>query len=132
MINKLNDSFTAKELKLKGSIFDIRFKSSWKIDYDKPKSSINEIDFKNPNIYVKNLFSYLDNNDFKGSSSLDFLNENISFNYNYKDEKIQIYSPSNKKNQKIKINSNIELDPFYFNGEIILKTKKLVYNRLYP
>ena len=124
---QLNDSFTAKELKLKGSIFDIRFKSSWKIDYDKPKSSINEIDFKNPNIYVKNLFSYLDNNDFKGSSSLDFLNENISFNYNYKDEKIQIYSPSNKKNQKIKINSNIELDPFYFNGEIIFEEKKISF-----
>ena len=122
---KINENYTAKELKLKGSIFDINFSSKWRKEYKQPKSSINEINLKNPKIYIKNLFTFENKKNFKGSSSIDFLNENITFNYIYGDEEIKIYSPDKKKNQKIKFFSEIELNPFYLNGEIIFEEKKL-------
>ena len=124
---QINENFSAKEFKLKGSIFDIDFKSNWKRNYNEPKSSLNELNFKSPNIYIKNLFKYKNNKEFNGSSSIDFLNENISFNYYYKDAIIKINSPDKKNNQKIKLNSVIELNPFYLNGEIIFEEKKISF-----
>ena len=122
---KINENYTGKELKLKGSIFDINFSSKWRREYTRPKSSLNEINLKNPKIYIKNLFKFENKKNFKGASSIDFLNENISFNYIYNDEEIKIFSPDKKKNQKIKFFSTIELNPFFLNGEIIFKEKKL-------
>ena len=124
---QINENFSAKEFKLKGSIFDIEFKSNWKRNYSEPKSSLNELNLKNPNIYIKNLFKYENKKVFKGSSSIDFLNENISFNYNYKDHIIKINSPEKKNNQKIKFNSIVELNPFYLDGEIIFEEKKVSF-----
>ena len=60
-------------------------------------------------------------------ASIDFLNENISFNYKYLKDKIEINSPNENNNQKIRINSKIELDPFYFDGEIIFEDKSLTF-----
>ena len=122
---QLNDALTNKDLKLNGSIFGIQFSSSWKTNLKNPKSSINEISLKKPNILIKNLFTFKNENNFYGSSSIDFLNENLSFNYNYNDQKIKIFSKNEKKNQKIKLKSQIELNPFYINGEIIFEEKKL-------
>ncbi len=127
VIYQINENFSAKELKLKGSIFDIEFKSNWKRNYNEPKSSLNELNLKNPNIYIKNLFKYENKKEFNGSSSIDFLNENITFNYNYKDSIIKINSPEKKNNQKIKFNSIIELNPFYLDGEIIFEEKKISF-----
>ena len=124
---QINENFSAKELQLKGTIFDIEFKSNWKRNYNQPKSSLNEIRLKNPNIYIKNLFKYENEKEFKGGSSIDFLNENISFNYNFKDFIIKISSPEKKNNQKIKLNSIIELNPFYLDGEIIFEEKKVSF-----
>ena len=127
IIYQINENFSAKELKIKGSIFDIEFKSNWKRNYNEPKSSLNELIFKNPNIYIKNLFEYENKKEFNGSSSIDFLNENISFNYNYKDSIIKINSPEKKNNQKIKFNSIIELNPFYIDGEMIFEEKQVSF-----
>ncbi len=124
---QINENFSAKEFKLKGSIFDIEFKSNWRRNYSDPKSSLNELNFRKPSIYIKNLFKYENESEFKGSSSIDFLNENISFSYNYKNSTITINSPEKKNNQKIKFNSTIELDPFYLDGEIIFEEKKVSF-----
>ena len=124
---QINEKNKSKELKLKGSIFDIEFSSIWKRSYKKPKSTFNEITLTNPDIYIKNIFSFKNKNNFDGSSSIDFLNENISFNYKYQNQKLIINSSDEKNNQQIKFNSNIELDPFYFDGEIIFEQKKLSF-----
>jgi len=124
---QINDNNNSKELKLKGSVFDIEFSSVWKRNYDKPKSTINEINLTNPNIFIRNLFSFENESSFNGVSSIDFLNENISFNYKYLKDKIEINSPNENNNQKIRINSKIELDPFYFDGEIIFEDKSLTF-----
>ena len=124
---QINEKNKSKELKLKGSIFDIEFSSIWKRSYKKPKSTSNEITLTNPDIYIKNIFLFKNKNNFDGSSSIDFLNENISFNYKYENQKISINSPNEKNNQQIRFNSNIELNPFYFDGEIIFEQKKLSF-----
>ena len=124
---QINEKNKSKELKLKGSIFDIEFNSIWKRSYKKPKSTSNEITLTNPDIYIKNIFLFKNKNNFNGSSSIDFLNENVSFNYKYENQKISINSPNEKNNQQIRFNSNIELNPFYFDGEIIFDQKKLSF-----
>ena len=122
---RINDNFTSKEFKLIGSIFDIEFKSNWKKNFDLPSTSVNEINLNNPDIYIKNLFTYKNQKEFNGSSSIDFLNENISFDYNFKDSQIKLNSSEKKNNQKIKFNSTIELNPFYLDGNIIFEEKNI-------
>ncbi len=124
---QINENFTAKELKLKGSIFDIDFTSYWKRNYNEPKSTLNEIKLKNPNVFIKNLFIYENQNEFRGSSSIKFLNESILFDYFFKNSKIKVSSPDQKNNQSIKLNSSIELNPFYFNGEITFEKKNISF-----
>ena len=122
---RINDNFTSKEFKLIGSIFDIEFKSNWKKNFDLPSTSVNEINLNNPDIYIKNVFTYKNQKEFNGSSSIDFLNENISFDYNFKDFQIKLNSSEKKNNQKIKFNSTIELNPFYLDGNIIFEEKNI-------
>ncbi len=122
---RINDNFTSKEFKLIGSIFDIEFKSNWKKNFDLPSTSVNEINLNNPDIYIKNVFNYKNQKEFNGSSSIDFLNENISFDYNFKDSQIKLNSSEKKNNQKIKFNSTIELNPFYLDGNIIFEEKNI-------
>tara|TARA_Y100000741_G_scaffold251374_1_gene193340 strand:- start:686 stop:2050 length:1365 start_codon:yes stop_codon:yes gene_type:complete len=121
LINKKNNS---KEFKINGNIFDVNYNSSWKRYYNKPKETLNEINLKNPNLLIKNVFSFTSNSNFNGKSSINFLNENFIINYLVKDKKIIINSPQNY-NQKIKLTSNIELDPFYFDATITTDQKDI-------
>ncbi|MFL2892182.1 MAG: hypothetical protein ACJZ8F_01755 [Candidatus Pelagibacter sp.] len=122
---QINENFTSKEFKLIGSIFDIEFKSNWKKNFNLPSTSVNEISLNNPDIYIKNVFTYKNQKEFNGSSSIDFLNENISFDYNFNDSQIKLNSSGKKNNQKIKFNSTIELNPFYLDGNIIFEEKNI-------
>ncbi len=124
LINNKNNS---KELKITGNIFDIKYHSHWKRSYNTPKNSINEIKFKNPNLIIKNLFTFNNNLNFNGKSSINFLNEDIIFNYSRKDKKIVINSPNQSKNQKIKLNSIIELDPFFFDATVNFNNKDISF-----
>ena len=119
----INKNTNSKELKIKGSIFDINYNSFWKRSYDEPKNSLNEIKLKNPNLFIKNFFSYNDNSNFSGQSSIKFLNEDIFINYLIKDNIIFINSPNESKSQKIKFNSKIELDPFHIDAKININNK---------
>ncbi len=120
LINNKNNS---KELKIKGNIFDVDYYSFWKRDYDNPNKTLNEIRLKNPNLFIKNFFSFKGKLFFKGKSSINFLNENIIINYLMKDSKIYIDSPNQNSSQKIKLNSKIELDPFFFDAKINIDHK---------
>ena len=114
----INEKSKFKQLKIHGNIFDIDYNSTWKRYYDNPKNTQNEIKFKNPNFFVKNYFTFKNSNNFKGSSFINFLNDEIIFNYFYNTDKILINSPNLNNNQKVMIYSNIELNPFYFNSQI--------------
>jgi len=119
----INNKNNSKELKIKGNLFDINYYSSWKRFYDNPKYSFNEIKLKNPNLFIKNSFSLEDKSIFRGKSSINFLNEDFIINYLIKDNKIFINSSNQIKNQKIKLNSIIELEPFFFDATINIDQK---------
>tara|TARA_Y100000741_G_scaffold156214_1_gene118096 strand:+ start:379 stop:1743 length:1365 start_codon:yes stop_codon:yes gene_type:complete len=115
LINNKNNS---KEFKIQGNLFDVDYNSSWKRFYKNPKNSIIEIKSKKPNLFIKNLFSFEDNFNFSGKSSISFLKEDIFINYSKKESKIFINSPNENKNQKIQFKSKIELEPFFINAII--------------
>tara|TARA_B100001250_G_scaffold275397_1_gene237895 strand:+ start:712 stop:2076 length:1365 start_codon:yes stop_codon:yes gene_type:complete len=121
-----------KQLKLKGNIFDTKYHSVWKKNYDDPNKTSNEIKFKNPNLKITNNFVLNENSIFSGKSLINFLNENIIINYEFDKDTVSINSPANIVNQKIKIFSNINLDPFYLDAKIIMieKNYKFLINYL--
>jgi len=47
-----------KKLNIKGNLFDLNFKSFWKKKYNSQMNSQIEIDFKEPNISIKNQLNY--------------------------------------------------------------------------
>ena len=130
----INTKSSSKELNIKGNIFDIDYDSSWKRSYKEPKKSINEIKFKNPNLFMKNFFSFENKKSFSGKSLISFMNEDIIIDYLKKDKKIFISSPDQSKNQKIKLSSEIELEPFYIDATVDINNKDinfLIDNLLY-
>ncbi len=122
LINKKNNS---KQLKINGNIFDVNYSSFWKRNYDNPNETLNEIHLKKPNLNIKNFFSFKNSEDFSGKSSINFLNEDIVIKYQLKNNEIFINSPNT--NQKIKLNSRIELDPFFFDAKIDIDDKDISF-----
>jgi hypothetical protein len=112
-----------KKLNIKGNIFDLNFKSFWKKKYNSQMNSQIEIDFKKPNILIKNELNYDNNSSFEGTTLFNFLNQNIEIQYRFKNDIILLKSPKN--NNDIKINSTIELSPFYINSNITLNKQNL-------
>ena len=126
-IEKINFSTSQqddfKKLNIKGNLFDLNFKSLWKKKYNYKMNSQIEIDFKEPNILIKNELNYDNNSSFEGATSLNFLNQNIEIGYQLKNNIISLKSPQN--NNDIKIDTTIELSPFYLNSNIILNKQNI-------
>ena len=120
-ITSKQDNF--KKLNIKGILFDLNFKSLWQKKYNSEMNSQIEIDFKEPNISIKNQLNYKDRPSLDGSILITFFNQNIEIDYIYENNKITLTSP-NKAND-IKINSSIELRPFYLNSNITLNQQNL-------
>ncbi len=112
-----------KKLNIKGNLFDLNFKSLWKKKYNSQTNSQLEIDFEDPNILIKNQLNYNNNSNYKGSTSINFLNKNIEIDYRVKNNLITLKTPNNAKN--IKIDTKIELSPFNLNANIVLNKQNL-------
>ncbi len=112
-----------KKFNINGNIFDVDFLSLWKRNYDNPKETFNQINIKNPDLDIKNLFFLEGNKKFSGKSTINFLNEKIIINYKFRDNKILVDSPN--ENQNIKFISKIELDPFFFESKINIDNKDI-------
>ena len=112
-----------KKLNVNGNLFDLNFKSIWKKEFISQFNSQVEIDFKKPNILIKNVLDFENRSDFSGSTFINFLNHNIEVDYKFKNNKIFLKSPENNNN--IKIESIIELKPFHLNSNIILNKQNL-------
>ena len=119
--SSVKDNF--KKLNIKGNIFDLNFKSQWKKLYDTKKESEIEVDFRNPNIFIKNKINYDDISNLNGSVFFDFLNQNIEIDYQLKNNSLFLKSPDNIND--IKIDALIELKPFNLNSNIYLNRLKL-------
>ncbi len=120
-ITSKQDNF--KKLNIKGILFDLNFKSFWKKKFNSQMNSQIEIDFKEPNILIKNELNHYNNSSFEGAALFNFLNQNIEIAYQLKNNIISLKSPQN--NNDIKINSTIELSPFYLNSNITLNKQSL-------
>lgn len=123
----IDEKNKTKKLKIKGNLFDINYNSLWKKNYNSPKKTFNEIKLKKPNILINNLFSFEDNSNFSGNSSINFLGEDININYFVEENRIILKSNNEFKNQKFKIDSIFELNPFYFNSQITLLNQDLQF-----
>jgi hypothetical protein len=112
-----------KKLQINGNVFDIEYKSSWKKFYNVPVKTYNAIKFKNPNLKIINNFTFKDESNYLGNSLVTYLNENIGITYKFEKDRILIKPSSKLKKQKIKIFSDIGLNPFYFDMQITLVDK---------
>jgi len=114
-----------RKLNLKGNLFDIKFKSAWKKEYNSEMSSQIEIDFEEPNILIKNQLNYNSSSNYNGSTSINFLNQNFEVEYKLKNNLIILKSPNETNN--IQLDTKIELSPFYINSDIILNKQNLKF-----
>ncbi len=121
---KINNKNKIKSLIINGQLFGLNFKSEWKRNYITPKISSHSIDIFNPNIEIKNIFEFQNTNKFKGTSQIFYDQDKLVYNYQFNNNKININSP-NIKNSNFNLNSEIQLNPFYFVGDILIKKKKL-------
>ena len=84
LVLQLRKKDNFKKLNINGNIFDLNFKSIWKKEFNSEMNSQIEIDFKQPNIFIKNKLNYNNNSNFKGSTLINFLNKNIEIDYKLK------------------------------------------------
>ena len=121
---KINNKSKMKSFVVNGKIFGLNYKSEWKRNYDTPKISLHNVDIFNPNIEFKNKLKFMDKENFNIHSNIEYAQDKMEYNIKYKDGIINIYSP-NKNKTNFNIKSRIQLKPFYFEGGLIIKNKKV-------
>jgi len=121
---KINDKNKIKNLTINGKIFGLNYKSEWKRKYDTPKLSFHIINIFNPKIEFKNKFESIDRKKFNIHSNIAYLQDKMEYNIQFQNGIIDISSP-NKNKTNFNIKSRIQLNPFYFNGSLIIKNKKI-------
>ena len=113
---KINNKIKVKNFTIDGELFGLNFKSEWKRNYETPKKIYHKIDVFNPIIEIKNIFEFEKNNNFNGNSSIVYGQEKLEYNINFDNNNLIIYSP-NQKNTNFNLNSKIQINPFYVDGE---------------
>ena len=123
--NKINNKTKVKNLLIDGEIFGLNFKSDWKRNYNNPKISLHTINFFNPNIEIKNEYKFENSKKFKISTSISIFQDRLEYILYNDNGVINLFSPSDKKNINFKIQSIIKLNPFFFDGSLLIKNKKI-------
>ena len=121
---KINTKTKIKNFTIDGEIFGLTFKSDWKRSYYNPEISTHNIDVYNPNIFINNTFKFKNSKNFIGQTEIEYMQDKMNYNIIFENDTISITSPTiNKTN--FNIDSNINLNPFYLNGELSIKNKKV-------
>ena len=123
--NKIDNKNKEKNLLIEGKIFGLNFKSDWKRYYDNPNTSLHTIDFFNPNIEIKNKYKYENSKKFKILTSISIAQDRLEYNLYNDNGVINLFSSSDKKNINFITKSIIKLNPFYFDGSLLIKNKKI-------
>ena len=121
---KINNKTKIKNFSIEGLIFGIEFNSNWKRDYTTPKNSFHVVKTFNPGIEIKNIFESQTINKFSTSTEIDYHQDKLEYDIEFNNNKIKITSPD-KNNLNFIINSDIQLNPFFFNGDVTIKNKKI-------
>ena len=121
---KINNKNRVKNFNVTGQIFGLNFKSEWKRNYDFPKKSFHNIILFNPKIEIENNFKFENKKKFNLNTEILYQRDNLTYVIQFENEKINIFSPNDDKTN-FNIYSKINLNPFYFEGELLIKNKKV-------
>ena len=121
---KINNKSKNKNFIIDGNVFGLKFKSEWKRNYDYPKISNHKIKISNPKLEINNNFKLEDFKKFNLKSEIIYGQDELEYNILFNDDIINISSP-NKDNKNFNLDSRIQLKPFYFEGELVIKNKKI-------
>mgnify|MGYP000244399773 CR=1 FL=1 len=124
IIYKINNKSKLKSFIINGEVFGVKYKSEWIRNYNYPKESIHTINLIDPKVEIRNKLINENNKNFKIVSEIQYIQNKIIYNINFNESFINISSP-NKENLNFKINTNINLNPFYFTGSLIVKKIKV-------
>ena len=122
---KIDKKNKIKIFTLIGEIFGLNFKSDWRRDYKSPKTSINIVNIFNPNLEIKNIFEFESTQNFKGQSQMSYSQNKMEYNLIFKDNIVKFISPKQKKNLNFIFEGKVQLKPFYFDGKLLIKDKKI-------
>ena len=110
----------SKKLNIAGNLFGSNFKFNWIKNFSNPYISSSNINFKNPNLNILNKFNK-ENEDFtKAETNINFLRNNLNLNYKFNRENIELIDNESKKINHSKLIGKINLDPFFFDLNLIL------------
>ena len=122
-----------KKLNILGNLFGSNFKFSWKKNFTNPYVSISDIKFNSPKINISNKFDKENENFTIGNTNIELLKNNLDLNYKFNKTKIELLDDKIKKINQSKLIGKIELDPFFFDLNLILSGVRLqtVLNNLF-
>ncbi len=124
ILYKINNKSKIKSLLINGKVFGLKFKSEWKRNYQSPKTSLHNVNIIDPNINITNIFEFNNDKEFRIRSEIIHAKDKLKYNFRFNKDKLNISSP-NKDETNFNIDSIVQLNPFYLNGELIIKNKKI-------
>ncbi len=109
-----------KKLHILGNLFGSNFKFSWKKNFSNPYVSISDIKFNSPNINISNKFNKENHNFTTAKTKIELLKNYLDLNYKFNKSSIVLEDDKSKKINHSKLIGKIELEPFYFDLNLIL------------
>ena len=114
-----------KKLNIFGNLFGSDFKFNWENNFSDPYISKSKIKFNNPNLNILNEFDRKNENFINSQTVLEFLTNNLVLNYKYNNNNVELFDDKSKKINQSKLIGNINLDPFFFNLNLVLSGIKI-------
>ena len=124
ILYKINNKTKVKNFNINGEVFGLNFKSEWERDYTKPAKILHNIDIIYPKVEIKNSIEFKKNNKFHGKSQINYRQDKLEYNFQFNNQNIKIFSQNNE-DTNFNIDSDIQLRPFYFDGNLIIKNKRV-------
>ena len=121
---RINNKNKIKNFFVVGEVFGFNFKSDWKRNYDKPKNSLHIVNLINPSIEIRNSYEFKSAEEFNGFSEIEYSQDKLKYNLNFSNNELKIASPINT-NINFNVDAKILFDPFYFDGSLKIKNKKV-------
>ncbi len=121
---KINSKKKNKIFLVNGKIFGFDFKSNWTRNYSTPNLTYHNVNLSNLNIEIQNVYNSNNSDNFNINTKIQYPQEKLEYNLIFKNNILNINSPK-QDNINFKINSSIQISPFYFNSELTISDKKI-------
>tara|TARA_Y100000590_G_C15683824_1_gene1000835 strand:- start:638 stop:2062 length:1425 start_codon:yes stop_codon:yes gene_type:complete len=122
-----------KKLNIFGNLFGSEFIFKWEKSFSNPFVTISDIKFRNPNLKISNKFNRKDENFIQAKTNINFLKNNLNLNYKFNKDSIDLIDDGSNIINNSKLIGNIDLNPFFFNLNLILSgmSTKTFLNNLF-